>query len=109
MTGVVTQGLGEQSEGVLSLLPADTVCWGGPGSRPRAPEAQPPGPLPRRHLFCSLPSGTSQSLPNLKFRLCNDTGLLTWHDGASETLGYLWCPRRAWLGEVGTGKTLDRT
>ena len=108
MTGVVTQGLGDQSEGVLSSLPADTLCWGGPGSRPRAPEAQPPGPLPRRHLSCSLPSGTLQSLPNLKFRLCNDTGLQTWHDGASETLGYSgapegpgwvrWAQERPWTG-----------
>lgn len=75
LPGEVTWGLGEQSKGVRSSLPADTLCWGGPGG---GPEAQPPGPLPCRHVVCSLPLGTSQSLPNLKFKLCNYTSLHIW-------------------------------
>lgn len=98
--------MGEQGEGAEFITRRHTVGWA--GSRPRAPEPQPLVPCHVAISPAPCPRGTSQSLPNLKFRFCNDTSLQTWHDGASETQGSLCCPRRSpgWVRWV--GETLDR-
>lgn len=50
-----------------------------PAHRPAtASQDLPLAPLPHRQSACPLLSGTSWSLPNLKFKLCNCTKLQAW-------------------------------